>query len=225
MNTMKKILTVLMLSLLVFSLAFTAAADDFVQSPSANRAPEFIFGGSEDHPCDEPLIITAYGDRNQLPADLKAEIEKVYADVKDSKNLVALCADLKTLAEKKGIPTTNLSVSELFDIRDAHGDVEATFDIVLKAEALENFVGLVHYNNGTYELLEDATVTVVDGEYHLSFSVDSLSPFMVIVDTGEKLPTDDGSLLVAILAVIAIAECAALVAIVVKFILGKKFAA
>ena len=224
MTTMKKLLTVLMLSLLAFTLTFTAFADDFVRSPSANRAPTLVFGGSEDHSCDEPLIITPYGDRDQLPADLKAEIEKVYADVKNSKNLVALCAALKGLAEKNNIPTANLAVSDLFDVRDVHGDVDATFDIVLKAEALENFVGLLHYTDGKYELISDASVQEIDGELHLSFSTDGLSPFLVIVDTGAELPVKNNNTAVTVLAIVAIAEGAALVAIAVKAILGKKFA-
>lgn len=224
MTTMKKLLTVLMLSLLAFTLTFTAFADDFVRSPSANRAPTLVFGGSEDHPCDEPLIITPYGDRDQLPEDLKAEIEKVYADVKNSKNLVALCAALKGLAEKNNIPTANLAVSDLFDVRDVHGDVDATFDIVLKAEALENFVGLLHYTDGKYELVSDANVQEIDGELHLNFSTDGLSPFLVIVDTGAEIPVKSNNTAVTVLAVVAIAEGAALVAIAVKAILGKKFA-
>lgn len=224
MTTMKKLLTILMLSLLVLSLTFTVSADDFVQSPSANRAPTLVFGGSEEHPCDEPLIITAYGDRDQLPEDLKAMIEKVYSDIKSSKNLVGLCGALKDIAAEKEIPTANLAVSELFDIRDVHGKVEGTFDIVLKADALDNFVGLLHYNNGVYELIADAAVQEVDGELHLTFSTDGLSPFMVVVDTGASIPANNSGVLVAVLAVIAIAEGAALVAILVKFILGKKFA-
>ena len=224
MTTMKKLLTILMLSLLVFSLTFTVNADDFVQSPSANRAPTLVFGGSEDHNCDDPLIITAYGDRDQLPEDLKAMIEKVYSDIKSSRNLVGLCGALKDVAAEKEIPTDNLAVSELFDIRDVHGKVEGTFDIVLKADTLDNFVGLIHYNNGVYELITDATVQEIDGELHLNFSTDGLSPFMVVVDTGESLPANNSGVLVAVLSVIAIAEGAALVAILVKFILGKKFA-
>ena len=190
MSTMKKILTIFMLSLLVFSLTFTAHADDFVRSPSANRAPTLQFGGSEEHPCEDPLIITAYGDRANLPEELKVELEKVYNDIKNSKNLAGLCPALKDLAKQLNIPTSNLAVSDLFDIRDVHGHVEAEFDIVLKAEALENFVGLVHYNDGVYEFIEDAAVSEIDGELHLTFSTDGLSPFMVIVDTGADLPVE-----------------------------------
>lgn len=224
MTTMKKLLTIFMLSLLVFSLTFTANADDFVQSPSANRAPTLVFGGSEEHPCEEPLIITAYGDRDQLPEDLKVMLEKVYSDIKSARNLVGLCGALKDVAAEKEIPTANLAVSELFDIRDVHGKIEGTFDIVLKADALDNFVGLLHYNNGVYELITDATVQEIDGELHLNFSTDGLSPFMVVVDTGASIPANNSGVLVAVLAVIAIAEGAALVAILVKFILNKKFA-
>ena len=230
MTTMKKILTVIALSLLVFSMTFSAtAAEDlgsFVQSPSANLSPEIVEGGSEDHDCDEPLIITAYVDREELPAELKAEIEKVYTKIKSVNNLTTICPALKTLANKKNIPTSNLEVSDLFDIRDAHDNIEGKFDIVLKAETLENFVGLLHYTDGKYELVEDAKVVEKDGETHLVFSTNGLSPFAIVVDTGADIPVeaDNDGIIIAVLAVVAIAEGAGLVAILVKFVLSKKFA-
>lgn len=226
MTTMKKILTVLMLSILALSLTLSAFAADgaFVKSPSKNLAPELVEGGSEDHDCDEPLIITSYADRDKLSAELKAMIEKVYSEIRNAKNLIALCPALKELANERNIPTANLEVSDLFDISDACGYVEGKFDIVLKAETLENFVGLVHYNDGKYELIENAKIEEIDGEMHLKFSTDGLSPFAIVVDSGANLPVQNNNTAIAVLAIIAIAEGAVLVAILVKFILGKKFA-
>ena len=227
MTTMKKILTVLMLSLLALSLTFSTFAEEagaFIQSPSANLAPELVEGGSEDHDCDEDLIITAYANRDELPEDLRKELEEVYAKIRGAKNLTALCGDLKDFANKKGIPTSNLAVSDLFDIRDVHGDVKGTFDIVLKSDTLQNFVGVLHYTDGKYELIKDAKVEEKDGELHLSFTTDGLSPFAIVVNTGEIVEPEDNSVAIGVLAVIAIAEGAALIAILVKFILGKKFA-
>ena len=227
MSTMKKILTVFMLSIIALSLTFSAFADDaagsFIQSPSANQAPELIAGGSDEHDCDQSLIITAYADRDGLSAEKKAELEAVYAKIKGTTNLTSVCADLKALAEKLGIPTTNLSVSDLFDISDAHADAEGTFDVVLTADTLENFVGLLHYNDGQFELVDNAKVEERDGELHLVFSTDGLSPFAIVVDNGEVAPVKDSSVIIGVLTVICIAEGAALVAILVKFIVNKKF--
>ena len=226
MTTMKKILTVLMLSILALSLTLSAFAADgaFLKSPSKNLAPELVEGGSEDHDCDDPLTITSYADRDKLSAELKAEIEKVFSDVLKSKNLIGLCPALKELAAKYNIPTSNLEVSDLFDISDACGDVEGKFDIVLKAETLENFVGLIHYNDGKYELIENAKIEEIDGELHLKFSTDGLSPFAIVVDNGATMPVENNNTAIIVLAIIAIAEGAVLVAILVKFILNKKLA-
>jgi hypothetical protein len=59
---------------------------------------------------------------------------------------------------------------------------------------------------------------------HLKFSTDGLSPFAIVVDSGANLPVQNNNTAIAVLAIIAIAEGAVLVAILVKFILGKKFA-
>lgn len=226
MTTTKKILTVIVLSLLALSLTLSVFAEDgaFVKSPSANLAPEIVEGGSEDHDCEEPLIITAYANRDELSADLKAKLEKVYSDVMNAKNLVSLCPELKDLANKRNISTAALEVSDLFDISDACGEVKGKFDIVLKAETLENFVGLVHYNNGKYELIENAKITKKDGEMHLSFSTDGLSPFAIVVDSSDTEPVKNNNAPIIILSVAAVAESAVLVAIIVKSILGKKSA-
>ncbi len=225
MHTMKKILTILMLSLLVFSLTFSTFAADiggFLESPSANRAPTLVTGENPDHPCENPLIITSYGDRDQLPEELRKTIEEFYAKIMSVKNLVGICPELKDLANGQGIPTANLAVSDLFDIRDTCGKVEGEFDIVLKASTLDNFVGLIHYTNGEFVLVENAKVEEIDGELHLKFTVDGLSPFAVVINTGDVIEQKDNSIAVGVLAVIAIAEGAALVAILVKFILSKK---
>ena len=226
MTTMKKILTVLMLSVLALSLSFSAFALDgaFVKSPSKNLAPELVESSSEGHDtCDDPLIITAYADRDELPEAVKAALENVYADILNSKNLAFLCPALKDLAAKLNISTANLEVSDLFDISDACGnDVDGTFSIVLKAETVDNFVGLLHYKDGEYELVENAKVEMIDGEAHLKFTTDGLSPFAIVVDSGEVAPVTNNNTAIVVLAIIAIAEGAALVAILVKFILNKK---
>lgn len=226
MTIMKKILTVLVLSVLALSMTFSAFAADgvgsFIQSPSANQAPTLVEGGSDDHDCEEPLRIVSYADRDKLPEDLRKALEAVYADVIGTKNIITLCPALKDIAADLGIPGTNLEVSDLFDISDVCGEVDGKFDIVLKAETLENFVGLLHYVDGEYQLVENAVVEDRDGELHLIFSTEGLSPFAIVVDSGEVAPVEDNSVLIGVLTVVAVAEAAALIAILVKFLLSKK---
>ena len=223
--TMKKFATIIMLTLLVFSLTVTSYAADigsFLESPSAKRAPTLVSGSSEDHSCEDPLIITAYGDRDELPEDLRKAIEDFYTKIMGVKNLVGICPDLKDIANDQGIPTSNLAVSDLFDIRDKCGEVEGKFDIVIKSATFENFVGLIHYTDGEFVLVEDAKVEEIDGEIHLSFTTDGLSPFAVVVNTGDIIQPEDNSVAIGVLTTIAVAEGAVLITILVKFILSKK---
>ena len=77
--------------------------------------------------------------------------------------------------------------------------------------------------NIKYELVENAKIEERDGELHLVFSTNGLSPFAIVVDSGESAPAPaNNGILVGVLTVIAVAEGAALIAILVKFILGKK---
>ena len=229
MKTMKKILIVLLLTVVAVSMSISAFADTgaFVQSPSVNMAPEIVSGDSEDKE-DVELVITSYADRGDLPEEAREAIEKAYVKISGIKNLTTLCGALKEVAAKKNIPTTNLEVSDLFDISDAEGGSDGcTYDIVLTAETLENFVGLLHFTDGKWELIDNAVVEEIDGELHLKFSTDGLSPFAIVVDTGADLPVEDtkgNSILTGVLAIVAIAEAAALITILIKFILSKKTA-
>ena len=227
MKTMKKILMVLLLTVVAISMSVSAFADTgaFVKSPSANQAPEIVTGDSEDK--DEvKLIITSYADRGELPEEAREAIEKAYVKISGIKNLTTLCGALKDVAAEKNIPTTNLEVSDLFDISDAEGGSDGcTYDITLAAETLENFVGLLHFTDGKWELIDNAVVEEINGELHLKFSTKGLSPFAIVVDTGVDLPVEDNrgtSILIGVLAIVAIAEAAALITILVKFILSKK---
>ena len=229
MKTMKKILMVLLLTVVAISMSVSAFADTgaFVKSPSANQAPEIVTGDSEDK-NEVKLVITAYADRSELPEEARGAIEKAYVKISGIKNLTTLCGALKDVAAEKNIPTTNLEVSDLFDISDAEGGSDGcTYDIVLAAETLENFVGLLHFTDGKWELIDNAVVEEINGELHLKFSTKGLSPFAIVVDTGADLPVEDNrgtSILIGVLAIVAIAEAAALITILVKFILSKKAA-
>lgn len=228
MKIATRIVTVLLLSIVALSLSLTAFAEvgKFVQSPSANEAPSVVNSSSEDHKCDESLIVTAYADRSELSEEARAKIEKAYQKINGVKNLTSVCGALKELAAKLGIPTANLAVSDLFDLRDKHTDVEkARFEVSLKAETLENFVGLLHFVDGKWVLVEDAEVSEdKNGDLILTFTTEGLSPFAVVVDTGEEAPINDNTGLIVALVIISVAEAAALITILVKYLISKKTA-
>lgn len=109
----------------------------------------------------------------------------------------------------------------MFDIHvtgcDNH-DEHVDFDITLDADTLSQFVGLLHMNkDGVWELVTDAEV-VNNGE-HLKFSVDSFSPFAIVVDTtvegGDAPQTGDNSM-IHIYVILMAVSALALVVILIK---------
>lgn len=213
---MKKLLAILlaMVMLLNVSVIAFAVTDGFVSSPSTKPAPEIVSFDPAADDCTAKLVITPYSEKEELPEVLETLLEKAKDTIANSKNLTELNDKLANVAKTKNIRGENLAVSDLFDIHvtgcDFH-DGHVDFDIVLAADTLSHFVGLLHMSKeGVWELVEDAKVTN-NGE-HLEFSVESFSPFAIVVDTtetGTTAPqTGDNSriyLYVAIMAVSALA--------------------
>ena len=225
---MKKAFVVIlaMMLTLVMSVSVCAAPGQFIKSPSANAAPILISveRGSED--CTAELIITPYSERYNLPTALKDLIERAYGDIVSSDDLTELNADLAAVAASKEIAGTDLKVSDLFDIRyegcEDHDETH-TFNIVLSADTLHRFVGLLHMNlDGEWELIENAEV-INNGEA-LQFSVDSLSPFAIVVDTSDAegdSPVTNDSNNIHIYGILMLVSALAVVTLIVK---GKKYA-
>ncbi|MBQ7846893.1 MAG: hypothetical protein IJ344_01280 [Clostridia bacterium] len=191
---MKKVLTILLMALMVvnMSVAAFAAPGSFITSPSRRPAPELIKGEPEEDECSAEVVITPYSERDTLPEALRLQMEDAYAQIVAATDLTTFSAELAALAEEKGIPATDLAVSDLFDIRyvgcDDHRDHSGYFEIVFKAETLKNFVGLLHLYNGEWELITNATKYEEDGEHYLSFKVEEFSPFAIVVNTGNADP-------------------------------------
>ena len=188
---MRKVLAVILMLVMTISVSATVfAANGFISSPSKNPAPGVVSFDPADENCTATLVITPYNERENLPEGLKALIEKAYSEITSSEDITKLNADLAALAQSLGLDPEELAVSDFFDIHvsdcefhDAHFD----FDIVLDVEKLSHFVGLLHMpKNGEWELVKDAQVTN-NGE-HLKFSVESLSPFAIVVDASKVTP-------------------------------------
>ena len=183
---MKKLLAVSLAVILVFSLGFTTFANGFVQSPSNNSAPvvDEAETKNETAGCTAEIEITPYSERDELPAELKKQMEDVYKKISEATDVSALSTELKSFCDKNKINTKDLAVSDLFDIayegctaHDGHGQ----FTIALKAETLKNFVALLHYDGSKFELVEGAKVSA-DGT-KLTFKIDDFSPFAIVVNT------------------------------------------
>ena len=216
---MKKLLAICLVLVTVVTMCVSAVAapNGFVSSPSGNSAPTVEDFEASDEDCTARLVITPYAEKEELPQVLLDLFEKAYDTIVDTADLTTLNEDLAKIAADKGIAGANLAVSDLFDIHvtgcDFH-DGHVDFDVTLKADTLSHFVGLLHMNkNGEWELVSDAKVSD-DGE-HLTFSVESFSPFAVVVDTSDMPNTGDNAM-VYVYAVIMAASALAFVFVCVK---------
>ena len=212
---MKKKIVFLMTLILILSLSVVnvaAATGGFVKSPSLNPAPELIQATDKGGECDGSFVITPYDEREDLNDEEKKEFEDSYKDIKANPNLGNLTPDIGDLAKEKNLDETKLAVSDLFHTHVencTHGDdVEhGPFDVVLSADTLDKYVGLLHYHNGVWSLVEGATINL-DG--HLAFEAAKLGSYAIVVNTDESLvpapPTGDEFpwIAVALVAMIAI---------------------
>ena len=186
---MKKVLSVVLALMLclALTLSVSAAPNNFVSSPSGNAAPDLVEGVNEDEDCEAKLTITPYSERDTLPEDKRELMEHVYDMILDAEHIGELNDAISNLAKSKNITVDDLAVSDLFDVSyyncpaEDHSD-HGFFRIKFKADTLKNFVGLLHYNDHKWELVEGAKV---EGSVYLTFKVDDLSPFAVVVNTGD----------------------------------------
>lgn len=192
---MKRMLILVLSVIMTLSMSLTGIAASFVSSPSGNPAPTidgFDFGDGD---CQAELVVTPYSEKDTLPDDGEAAMLAAYNSIKNTNDVSALNADLAALAKSKEIKGTNLAVSDLFDVSYINCDPSihpehGPTSVRLRAETLDNFVALLHYYNGAWVLVENATVK--NGV--LSFQVESLSPFAIVVDASpDSPPTHDSS--------------------------------
>ena len=182
---MKKFLACCLAVVILFSVNVTAfaAPGSFVQSPSRNNGPTLIAGENESEDCTAELVVTPYKDRKTLPEKALKAIEEAYKIISKCKDLTTLNSAFASFVADKGFKAINLAVSDLFDVSYYNCDTHENhgyFRIKLTADTLKRFVGLLHYNDGEWEFIENARV-LPDGET-LEFSIKHLSPFAIIVE-------------------------------------------
>ena len=185
---MKKIVLICLAALMILSLGNVVfAADDFVSSPSNTGAPELISAKNVSQDCVAVVSVTSYSDKDTLPDEVADVFKQAYDIILGRTENADYTALLDQIAEEKNIERKDLIVSDFFDIscsgcedHDNHG----SFDIVLKTTALDKFVCLLHFENGSWHVVDNAEIT--QNNTHLEFQEDGFSPFAIIVDVGEN---------------------------------------
>ena len=224
---MKRIFALLMTLVVIATLTTVTFAENggFYESPSKNQAPTLDDFKNEDEECEATLKITSYADREQLSAEAQQKMAEAFAAIASSTDLTQLDSKLKTMAEELGVATADLAVSDLFDIalhEDEDHDAHGSFTVTLGADTLKNFVALLHYSNGQWNVVPGASV---DGD-KLTFTIGDFSPFAIVVNTnpGAIAPVEpDGMSVGAIIALVAaIVAVSGGIAFLVVFLLKKK---
>jgi len=213
---------VVLVMVMGISFSATAAPGGFISSPSGNIAPEILEFTMDGEDCSAALTVTPYSQRENLNDIGLEEIEDAYDDIIGAPDITVLTPELKDLAEDLGIPDENLAVSDLFDIslNDCeHTDGHGNFSIKLKAETLENFVGLMYKHDGEWKVVEGAAVTGSDKDI-LTFKSDEISPFAIIVNSeGSHVvapPTGDANISLYIILMVISAAALVLVGMNLK---------
>lgn len=182
---MKKIITLLLVitMLIVSGISAFAAPEGFVQSPT-DDTPALDSFENESDDCNATIIVTPYSKIDGLSDEKEQENRDAFDDIVNNNDSFAKA--MAKLAALKNMKVSDLAVSELFDVShyEAKGhDGHGAFTITVKAKNLDKFVGLLHCDNGEWKVVENASAK---GD-ELTFTVDDLSPFAIVVDTNANV--------------------------------------
>lgn len=167
---MKKLMSVCLVMVMVICFSVTAFAEGgFLSSPSLNPAPEVV------PPSDEGIEVKAYNDRDSLSDEEKKAIEDAYDSIKNTDDIRDLNKDVSD------DDSANLAVSDLFNVGYNGNNGAGSYNVVLKADTLDNFVSLITYVNGKWEVVDGAKIQ----NGNLVFTAKNLGPYAVVVNTDD----------------------------------------
>ena len=208
---MKKFVVLCLAMVMVLSMSLSTLAADlgaFIKSPSLNDAAT-VEGFESDHEdCSAEIQVTSYADRDKLSEEARARLEEAYRQIVNAGEENAFTQMLKELAAELGLDLDQLSVSDLFDLSatncDGHGEHEG-HTITIKADTLENLVGVMQFDGEKWIILEIVEWNEFDKT--VTFHCDELYPIAFIVNNDpDRAPqTGDYSALYLGIALVAAA--------------------
>ena len=222
---MKKLLAFALTLLVVMSmtLGVFAAPGKFINSPTANNAPIVIEIKPLSAECTGSLLVTPYSQRHTLPEAERKAVEEAYAQIVAAIDLTKFCDIFAAHVNKQKLNKDDLAVSDIFDVRVVnctHHEPHEGFIITVSLDNLANFAGLLHFHNNDWEMVESATVD--NAKKTLTFQVDELSPFAVVVDTSNPAPEMGDAANIILWGGVALVSAAALTVVVVMLRKSKK---
>ncbi len=185
---MKRVLTLAIVLVMALTLSVSAFAlpGAFIQSPSLNDDITLLSFEHDEPNCMCELILTNYKDRHTLTDAQKADIEAAYASIASNDNLAVL---VPTISSFTGADEEDLAVSDLFYahvVQKLRINSDGSYTINLANSALDQFEGLMRYDNGSWVLVENAEI-LADGS--LQFTTYELGAFALAVNTSEEGPS------------------------------------
>lgn len=207
------ILTVLMLCTLTVSVS--AAPGSFIESPSFNKTPNMIDFGSTDSAWSGQMYITSYGDRNTLDLAERELLEAAYDSIRNANSVSSIIPEITDVASNLNISADNLGISDLFFIGITESS-NGKFNIKLDADSLNDFVGLIYYENGKWYLVDDAKINE-NGQ--LEFSSELPRAYAVVVDVDNSVPDTPitGDILPWVLVAVMAACAVGIVAVIISY--------
>lgn len=180
---MKKLLSVCLVLVMVMCFSVTAfAKGGFVSSPSENLAPEVI------EPSNGSIVVHSYAERHELTEKQRKAMEDAYDSILNNSNLYNLNSKLGDIANNKNLDVSKFAVSDLFNVDYVGSGLAGTQTIKLKADTLSNFVSLMFFADGKWQLIDDAKIE--DGL--LVFNTAKLGPYAIVVNTASATSPQTG---------------------------------
>ncbi len=213
---MKKVFASILSLMLVLALSVSVfATGGFVKSAELDKAP-IVEEVKVENGTAPVVTVTPYTDRTDLTDEAAKAIETAYNEIKAAEDVTALTEDLAKVAADKKVEAKNLAISDLFDIshKGQAGTDYGSFQIKLSVATLKNFVALLHKTANGWVVVENAKI---EGDL-LVFTVDSFSPFAIVVDAEANASTGDNANLTLYISLMAVSA----VALVVVVVLLKK---
>lgn len=176
---MKKILSFLLVVILLCSIPAAAFADNFVGKTANAGTPELEKAEQLDGTDSSAQVaFTPYKERDGLPDARRSMLDEAYESLRKASPLAGLNTKLEDAARR------DLAVSDLFDI-GAAGEEAPGFPmkITVKDKNLGKFVALLRFADGEWQWVDAKT----EGD-SLSFTVESFSPYAVIVVANKFAP-------------------------------------